>query len=167
MLTTHHDDLQTLLNATRPASILLIDPNPQALPDAYRASHPECRVHSLEGNLSCRLTTTGDRFDLGVVANTLEHMERRNAGILLARLRDFATRRFVALVPIGDDWEGQVSHWETVDLLSYGMTIMARYKLDGKPLHLYHYAIETYKTTPQWFNANHWAHPEQWKPRGS
>lgn len=163
MHTVHHKDLKILLETLRPASILLIDPNPDGLPSGYLSAHPSCQVIHLQENIIAQLKTLG-RFDLGVIANTLEHQDHKTAGIILARLRDLHTRRFVALVPIGDAWEGQRSYWQTADLLGYGMTIMARYRTDDKPLYLFHYAIETYKSTPDWFNAKHWAHPELWRP---
>lgn len=161
MHTAHHADITTLLEVAKPASILLIDPDPAGLPTAGLS--PGCRITRLEEDALEQLPTVG-RFDLGVVANTLEYLDRRSAGVLLAGLRDVHTRRFVALAPIGRDWQGLASYWETADFLGYGMTLMARYRLDGKPLHLYHYAIESYKATPEWFNSRHWAHPERWKP---
>lgn len=161
MHTAHHADLKTLMEVARPASVLLLDPNPEGLP--AEALPPACQVIRLEGNSPAQLLELG-RFDLGVVANTLEYLDRKTAGILVARLRDIHTRRFVVLAPIGQGWEGQASYWETTDFLGYGMTLLARYQVDGKPLHLYHYAIESYKTTPEWFNSKYWAHPERWKP---
>jgi len=161
MHAAHHADLKILLEVARPASILLLDPNPAGLP--AEALSPACQVTRLEGDIPAQLPELG-RFDLGVVANTLEYMHRKTAGILVARLRDIHTRRFVVLAPIGRVWEGQESYWETTDFLGYGMTLMAHYQVDGKPLHLYHYAIESYKTTPEWFNSKYWAHPERWKP---
>ncbi len=161
MFKTHHKDLITLLEVARPASILLVDPNPEGLP--VQAIPPNSQVTHLTGDLLKQLRTL-ERFDLGIVANTLEYRDRKTAGILLARLRDLHTRRFVALVPIGPGWEEHTSHWEIADFFGYGMTLMAQYQIDGKPLHLYHYAIESYKTTPEWFNSRYWAHPERWKP---
>ncbi|MDQ2695598.1 MAG: DUF6231 family protein [Pseudomonadota bacterium] len=164
MHTVHHDDLRTLLDACRPASVLLLDAGPGGLPGDWSAAHPDCRVTHLDaGNLPARLESL-ERFDLGVVANTLEHLDRRAAGRVLARLRDLQTRRFVALLPIGPAWQGQRSHWEIADLLAYGMTLLRRYRTDAGPLILFHYAIETYKSTPEWFNARHWAHPQNWRP---
>jgi hypothetical protein len=157
----HHADLKTLLEVARPASVLLIDPHPQGLP--ADAMPPACQVTRLEGDRLSLLQQLGC-FDLGVVANTLEYLDRKTAGILLARLRDLHTRRFVALAPLGRLWEGHASYWETTDFLGYGMTLMSGYQVDGKPLHLYHYAIQSYKTTPEWFNSKYWAHPERWKP---
>jgi hypothetical protein len=161
MHNVHHADLKTLLEVARPTSVLLIDSDLQGLP--VEAIPADCRVTRLEGDILAQLRPL-ERFDVGVVANTLEHLDRKTAGILLARLRDLHTRRFVALAPIGQHWEGHISHWETTDFLGYGMTLMTRYQVDGKPLHLYHYAIQSYKTTPDWFNSQYWAHPERWKP---
>jgi len=158
----HHKELATLLAVVKPASILLVDPNPEGLPAT--AVPAGCRVTRLQGDILAQLQQLGERHDLGVVANTLEHLDRRTAGMVLAQLRDLHTRRFVALIPIGNGWADQRRHWEIADLLGYGMTLMARYRMDGKPLHLYHYAIESYKITPDWFNSKHWAHPERWRP---
>ena len=163
MYTSHHKDLKILLEATQPASLLVIDPNPEGFPSSYRQIVPGCRIAHVEDNILQQLQTL-ERHDLGVIANTLEHLNRQTAGMVLARLRDLNTRRFIALVPIGNAWGNQTSYWETGDLLGYGMSLMARYRVDGRPLYLYHYAIESYKPTPDWFNSRHWAHPERWKP---
>ena len=159
MYTVHHADLQTLLVATRPVSLLLLDPHP----DAATVIPTGVELTRLDGDPLSQLPALG-RYDLAVVANTLERLDRKTAGILLAQLRDLYARRLVVLVPIGDAWEPQASHWEMSDLLGYGLSLMARYAVDGKALHLYHYAIESYKTTPDWFNSQFWAHPERWRP---
>jgi len=157
----HHKDLTTLLEVTQPHSVLLIDPDPALLPQ--QSVPAGCQITRLSDDILATLPELGC-FDLGVIANTLEHLERREAGELLARLRDVHTRRFIVLVPLGTEWANHRSYWQTADLLGYGMTIMARYQEADKPLHLYHYAIESYKTTPDWFNNQHWAHPERWRP---
>ncbi|MEE4378729.1 MAG: DUF6231 family protein [Candidatus Competibacteraceae bacterium] len=157
----HHKDLATLLEVARPRSVLLLDPTLESLPQSNVPA--SCQITRLSDDIFATLPELG-LFDLGIIANTLEHLERKEAGVLLARLRDVHTRRFVALVPLGKAWDNHRSHWHTADLLGYGMTVMARYREADKPLHLYHYAIESYKTTPNWFNNQHWAHPERWRP---
>jgi hypothetical protein len=163
MHTIHHRDLQTLLEVARPASLLLIDPDPSLLTLTQANLSKQRQLVYLDGDIVQQLHGL-ERFDLGIVANTLEHLDHKNAGRLLAMLRDLHTSRFVALLPMGNAWENQRSHWDMADLLGYGMTLMAHYKVAGRPLHLYHYAIESYKTRPDWFNSQHWAHPERWKP---
>lgn len=163
MHTAHHDDLGHLLEITRPNSILLIDPNPGALPPALLNHLPECQVTHLPVEHLSELQHL-QRHDLGILANTLEQLDRNMAGMLLARMRDCNSRRFVALVPMGDRWHNQISYWDLGDLLGYGLSVMARYQVDGKPLYLCQYAIETYKTTPDWLNSKFWANPERWSP---
>lgn len=159
MFTTHRADLTILLDVVRPASLLLIDPAAIEPPPVGA----DCRVTHLRAVDPVQLAAL-DRHDLGVVANTLERLDRKTGGLLLGRLRDLLTRRFVVLVPLGAGWEGLESRWEMADLLGYGMSLMVRYQENGWPLGLFHYAIESYKTTPEWFNSRHWAHPERWKP---
>lgn len=161
MHTVHHRDLQALLEVAHPTSLLLIDPDPTLLTQVNTSKQRQL-VYS-DGDIVQQLGSL-ERFDLGIVANTLEQLDKKTAGRVLAMLRDLYTSRFVALLPIGNNWENQQSHWEMADLLSYGMTLMAHYRVAGKTLHLYHYAIESYKTRPDWFNSQHWAHPERWKP---
>jgi len=97
MHSVHHNDLKILLKTTQPASLLLSDPNP--LPGDVLAACPNCQVTRVEGDILAQLDTLG-RFDLGIIANSLEHVDRKTAGRILARLRDVHTRRLVVLVPI-------------------------------------------------------------------
>jgi hypothetical protein len=162
--TVHHEDLKILLQTLQPRSVLLIDPNPGGLPPHVPAANTPRQVTRLTGNILPQLETL-ERHDLGIIANTLEHLDRKTAGIVLARLRDMQTKRFVALAPIGGSGaDNQASTWEATDFLAYGMTRMASYRIAGKLLHLYHYAIESYKITPEWLNSKNWAHPERWQP---
>lgn len=163
MLRHHHTDLTVLLETLQPSSLLLIDPDPEALPRDWQTQNPQCQVQRLHADSLGELAQLGC-YDLGIVANTLEHLPTQEATRLLARLRDLNTRRFVALVPLGTDWPDHHSHWQTSQLLAYGMVMMARYQDQGKALTLFHYNIRTYKTTPEWFNARNWAHPENWQP---
>ena len=106
MYNPYYADLKSLLEATRPSSLLLIDPSP--LPVDCLAVVPDCRVTHLRDDILPQLQTLG-HFDLGVVANILEYLDTKTAGILLSRLRDLHTHRFVALVPVGPGWTAR--HW--------------------------------------------------------
>ncbi|QKT04797.1 hypothetical protein HUS23_13740 [Ectothiorhodospiraceae bacterium 2226] len=161
MFTEHHPTLARLLDDIRPKTILVVDPHAEPLPSAAgtegaRITHvradPMSAVEGLE------------RFDFGVVANTLERLDAKAAGALLAGLRDLHSGRFVALAPIGAGWQGMASVWEENDLLAFGMTLMARYQVAQGPLALYHFNLADYKTTPDWLNSRYWAHPERWEP---
>ena len=54
MHTAHHADLKILLDVARPASILLLDPNPEGLPT--EALLPDCRVTNLEAQTVGRMS---------------------------------------------------------------------------------------------------------------
>lgn len=101
------------------------------------------------------------RFDFAFLSRTIEYLERREAMALLAHLRDCLGGRFSVLVPVGE-WPGHVSHWQDQELLALGLVRKAIYPRDHGELRLYAYDIAEYKTTPEWFNADYWAHPERW-----
>ena len=154
------DDLDTLLAASRADTVLLIDPH-QHLPSDWPGK--DYRVTRLDADAALALDTE-IRYDLAVVLQTVETLPYRRAINLLARLRDVNSRRLAAIVPIGDNWPDQTSHWRIDDLLGLGMSLLARYRIEDRALHLYHYTIDSYKPTPEWFNSRHWAHPENWQP---
>ncbi len=159
-------DVHTLLTASQPGSILVVGRDGEALVSEYVRQkeflNQSCRVEVLANNdLLTQLTNTG-RFDTGVVVNVIEHMEKKKAGQLLARLRDVHTPRFCLIVPIGTGWTGQRSTWEPNDLLGFGMSRVSRYSQDGKTVELYKYDIATYKKTPEWLNPSNWANPHLW-----
>ncbi|MGF1528483.1 MAG: DUF6231 family protein [Candidatus Competibacterales bacterium] len=162
MYTVHHGDLTQLFEALRPASVLWIDPFAGELPWPSKLT-PEPTVHRIDREPWEQLQVL-DRFALGIVANTLEYLDKRTAQLVLGRLRDVNTQRFVALVPLGVQGDHHKSQWERADLLSFGLNLMASYRVDDREVGLYHYAVKTYKTTPEWFNSRHWANPERWRP---
>lgn len=151
-------DLQGLLDAHRPRSVLVIGP---------------LEVEDLDDPSPRRITRMGQdelpkhldglgRYDLGIVVGTIEHMTRADAGRLIARLRDLHTRCFYVLVPTGPQWTSLTSTWEPGDMIAFGMTPAGHYEQDGKPLRLYKFDISDYKKTPDWLNPTHWANPRLW-----
>jgi hypothetical protein len=103
-----------------------------------------------------------ERYDICIVANTLERMDKASAGQLIARLRDLLTQRLFIVVPTGDGWPDLESNWEMADLIGFGMHLVADYELEGRHMQMYKFDLADYKQTPDWLNARHWAHPERW-----
>lgn len=98
----------------------------------------------------------GDRrFDLAIVADTLERLPDEAAAQLIGRLRDLHTQRFLALVPMG-------GVWTNTTMIAYGLKRCARFDADDTTYGLYRFNIYDYKETPDWLNARYWAHPERW-----
>jgi hypothetical protein len=103
-----------------------------------------------------------ERYDICIVATTLERMDKASAGQLIARLRDLLTQRLFIVVPTGDGWPDLESNWEMADLIGFGMHLVADYELEGRHMQMYKFDLADYKPTPDWLNARHWAHPERW-----
>jgi len=158
-------DIETLLNECRPASLLIIGSGADAAVDAYLAHNRvldrECQIHRAQPSPDPSLAT--ERWDMGIVTDTLEYLDKREAFRLLARLRDLYTERFCATVRIGDAWPDLKSRWSRNDLLAIGMSLVNSYDDgDGRSLQLCKYDIATYKATPRWLSPDNWANPELW-----
>ena len=97
---------------------------------------------------------TGRSYDLAVVAGALEELPPEQGAACLARLRDLLARRLVVIVPAGHPY------WDRDTLLGFGLEYRGRWRHEDHDLDLYVFDIEHYKTTPDWLNADHWAHPE-------
>ena len=92
----------------------------------------------------------------------LEHLTKREAGMLLASLRDVHAVQLFALVSIGKAWLNHQSFWENNDLIGFGMERVNVYAKNGLPLALLKFDLRTYKSTPEWLNSKYWARPELW-----
>ncbi len=162
MTTGIENDLSALLNTYHPRTVLVIGTEISPAVAAYQGNHPECRLtHVTVQNLP-REMNGPDHYDMGIIYNTLEYMDKAGAGQLIARLRDLHTTRFYAVLPINGQSQGQKTTWQTGDLIAYGMVLAGQYTDNGKQVHLYKFDINDYKKTPDWFNADHWANPELW-----
>ncbi len=162
MHTCIDSDLSGLLDTHQPRSVLVVGPEIPAAVGAYKNSHPDCTITHLKVTASCNDLNDLGHYDLGIISEALERMDKSDAGRLIAGLRDLHTSRFYAVVPIGGHWPGQRSSWEPSDLIAYGMGLAGQYSDGEKALHLYKFDINDYKKTPDWFNADHWANPELW-----
>jgi hypothetical protein len=162
MLADVRKTLEKYLRERRPESILSIGVDDPGLFDRYLAAHPEAIVHRLDAGALLGDTRDLPRFDLALVANTLERLDARQAGILISRLRDLHARRLLVLVPIGEGWPGSRSRWEPGDLLGFGMRRLAVYRTPQGPVHFYRFDLSDYKLTPEWLSPKDWANPEMW-----
>lgn len=158
-------DIETLLNECQPGSVLVVGGAADDTVDTYQAQKRqlgvECRVERITGD--ARLESLEQRYDMGIVTDTIEHMDKRDAILLLSRLRDLYTARFCVAVRMGDDWPDATSTWTRNELLGIGMMLVNSYRdVDGRDVHLYKYDIATYKPTPGWLNPDDWANPELW-----
>ena len=153
-------ELTSLVRQIAPQRLLLLGPCARRIVAEYLAAAPVCDL--IEFSDAGQFVSDSDaaRFDLGVVCGVIEHMELREAGVLIARLRDLLCQRLLLVVPIGEQWEHHRSQWQQPDLLAYGFTLLSSKQRDGRRVEVYGFDLATYKTTPDWLNAKYWAHPE-------
>ena len=172
MITPISDTLNQILFDHPPKSILCIgDGVHDALKD-FLAKYPQCTV--LEVNIfqlkNCQMDLTKiidwqdhkSNYDFGIIANTIEHLEKNDADHLLAQLRDLYSKKLLVVVPIGDQWHDHQSTWQNIDLLALGFVNKTKIRIAQKPVHIYAFDIASYKTTPDWLNNKYWANPELW-----
>lgn len=159
-------DIETLVSASPPDSVIVVGPTVEGVLDDYRAQRRllgrPCHLEFVDRDRIAELLPALGRFDAGIVFDTLEYLDKQCGGRLIARLRDLHTSRFCVLAAVGDNREDLRSRWTGADFLSYGMKLVNRYQTDDGMLHLYKYDIASYKSTPDWLNARNWANPELW-----
>lgn len=157
-------DLNAIITSTDPKRLLAVLPEDDALP--FDMSGRNTARHTL----TCT-RRSGDQitsapalrcYDLAIVVNTLELMDKKTGGNVIARLRDVYARGLYVAVSASADQPGIRSHWQHAELIAYGLRLVKRYTDDANPMDLYHYDIYDYKTTPDWLNPKHWANPDMW-----
>lgn len=164
MGTQDRQDLARRLESHRPASLLTIGPGAGALVADYRKAHPECAIAdldhhgTLDGGALLRELTNRGRFDFIVLRGVLERVDEDIGAHLIARMRDVHTRRFC--VALGGVDAGH--RWTAAELVAMGLTHWSSEGAGDAALEIFGFDLGTYKATPEWLNARHWAHPEHW-----
>lgn len=154
-------DIVQLIEEIAPENLLVIDlKEPHSL-ELHLRRHPQWKVRRIHGGDLLEEIASSGQHDVAVVCNTLEYLEKTQAGIVISRLRDLYSRRLLALVSVTPDQtrDSVQSKWQDAELIAFGMTQLATYP-DGR--HLYEYNILSYKNVPDWLNAKNWANPELW-----
>lgn len=118
-------------------------------------------LDAIESGDAFTATRSLGAFELVLVTDTVEHMDKPVAEQLLGSLRDLHAHHLFLLVPIGQAEADQRSLWMPGDLLALGMTRVGQYSCGAAQFQLYHFALETYKQVPDWLNSKYWAHPER------
>ncbi|GAB4288171.1 MAG: DUF6231 family protein [Thiohalomonadaceae bacterium] len=149
-------DLRQLLEHLQPRSVLCLGDSCDSTVLEYVAAAPGRLAQHL-----AELPETPGRFDLVIVADLLERLDKTRGTRLLARLRDLHGGRFLLILPGGLQAE-QSSPWDNNELLALGLILVGRYPATDGARYLYRFDLDDYKTTPDWLNSRFWAHPERW-----
>ncbi len=147
------------LEECRPQTLLALGAGAVVCASAYRGAHADNIVDM--GVASEALP--GARYDAAILIGYIEHMEKRAALALIARLRDTQAANLLVAAPTGPGRTGHTSHWAEQDFLALGMQAYQRLDCDAGAMILYRYNIRDYKQVPDWLNSNYWAHPERWE----
>jgi Family of unknown function (DUF6231) len=164
MVTQDLPDLTQRLEIHQPASLLAVGPRAGDLAAAYRSAHPECSIAYLDpdGTLGADMLLEAlarhQRFDFAIVRGVLERVDADTGAHLIARLRDVHSRRFCVVLGSGD----ADHHWQAAQLIAMGLSHWSSATVAEATLEVYGFDLGTYKATPDWLNARHWAHPEHW-----
>ena len=157
-------ELSRRLETRAPASVLAIGPQAKAPLSRYLDAHPECSVTHLDAHgtlggeaLLLELESRG-RFDFVILRNVLERIDAETGAHLIARLRDVHTRCFCVL--LGASPTGH--RWTPAELVAMGLSYWSTARLQDADVTIHGFDLGTYKATPDWLNARHWAHPEHW-----
>lgn len=148
--------LNDLLEQYRPGRLLVIGRGAQGLVSEYLRRHPECETTVLDP--AAAPSAQLGRFEMAVVSHVLEYFDRDTAQHLIARLRDVHAQRLIIALSTDDSVEA--SGLGKNDMLALGLVQVGTYENDGRAVNLYGFDIDTYKTTPDWLNADYWANPE-------
>ena len=156
-------DIETLLNASQPNSILAVGNDAAATLESYLQQRTfikrDCRVTTID---PLDTLTDIERHDAGVVVGAMETLSKIEGLRLLSRLRDILTGQFCVVLPIAPEHGDDENAWRANELLALGLTLVNQYPTEQQPLMMFKYDIATYKKTPDWFNAESWANPELW-----
>ncbi|WP_339843071.1 DUF6231 family protein [uncultured Halopseudomonas sp.] len=143
-----------ILDQCQPERLLCISSDSIPAVTAYIKEHPECElIETSQAPLPPELAN--QRYDLAIVADQLEQLDKRQGIELLAGLRNLSVSRMAVLVELSEAPE-----WDSNDFYGLAMQRDARFEKDERCLTLFTYDLAEYKTVPDWLNAKYWANPE-------
>jgi hypothetical protein len=139
--------LRDRLTAFAPHSVLMVGALPELDPQPALGGCAERWLNIAPAD-SRQLADSG-YWELALVGDALEALPKRDGELLLAGLRDLHARRSVVRL-------GHCPRWRDHDLIAFGFHRLAT-TVSG--VRYFGFDIATYKPTPDWLNADHWANP--------
>ncbi len=158
-------DIETLISAAQPKTLLWIGQRPEQLLNDYQAQAAvlghEVHITHLDERASQHALELRQRFDVAVFYNLPSNLDRSLTTQLISRLRDSLSAQFCVAIELDP------KTWQLTDMLALGLRKVADYSGDSETpkaaqAALFKYSISDYKRTPDWLNADNWANPEMW-----
>ncbi|HEB58715.1 MAG TPA: hypothetical protein ENJ01_05790 [Gammaproteobacteria bacterium] len=147
-------DVLRLTAQMKPASILVLGGECDLFNDYLHAS-PQSRILCVSHGDYMQGISALYRVDLAFISGVLGRMNKREAEILLAELRDVHAQRVIVV-----SRESEGAAWQECDFLAMGMYRIGSYVTDDDEINVYTFDLYDYKPTPDWLNSKDWAHPE-------
>nr|WP_314575300.1 DUF6231 family protein [uncultured Pseudomonas sp.] len=150
---TPQQAVAALLDRYAPKRLLLIGADSFPALQAFQEAHPDTELaKAAPGALPAELA--GQRFDLALVVDCLEHIPKRAGLELLGGIRNLNASRIAVLADM------KACGWQTTDFYSLALQASERFARDEQVLTLFTYDLREYKQVPDWLNAKFWANPE-------
>ncbi len=151
--------LAGILDSLQPDTLLIVSMNPIPALDAWCADNDCALTWIAELDPLAALADT-QRFDLVVIADQLEYMNRHSGEELLGLVRHLHSDAMLvlyqpALAP-------QKLRWQLSDFLGMGMRRQQQFSDGERSMSLYSYELDSYNFTRSWNNSRFWANPENW-----
>lgn len=140
-----------------PDNVLMIAASDHPLVAAVERARPDIALTRFGPSQVTQALPDSIVYELAVVCDALETLDKAAAERLLGRLRDVQAKAVLVATL------AQHSRtWAPTDFIAMGFK-RCRTLVDGADgWLLYRFNIYDYKDTPSWLNARHWANPEQW-----
>ncbi len=161
-------DIETLVNVSQAQRILLLGNCEPSFLDNYIQQkallNQNCELTYIASHEIESLWKLNQRFDVAIVINLFEHIEKSKGMQVLSRLRDVLSPQYCICLPLSS--AAKPDSWHLTDLFSFALSRVSNYQIevDGKAMELglFKYNINDYKKTPDWLNADNWANPQMW-----
>ena len=135
---TPQQALAALLARYAPQRLLLVGASQLPAVDAFLAAHPDCELfHADAGALPAELA--GQRYDLALLADCLEHLPRREAQQLVGGIRNLNSSRVAVLVDL------DAAQAQDADFYALAMQASERFQRDAQVITLFTYDLHEYK----------------------
>jgi hypothetical protein len=157
-------DIETLVNVAQAERILVLGDCDASFLNDYVTqkailNHRIAVVHLAAADIQ-QLWQQDQRYDVAIVVDLFEHIDKGLAMQVLSRLRDVSCPQYCICLPLSQQQSD--SEWHLIDLFSFALSKVASYKQGGIEYGLFKYNIRDYKKTPDWLNSDNWANPQMW-----
>ncbi|NNA14358.1 DUF6231 family protein [Pseudomonas lundensis] len=150
---TPQQALAALLDRYAPQRLLVVGASQFPALHAFQQAHPDALIsRAAPGALP--EDVAGQRFDLALVVDCLEHMPKKAGLELLGGIRNLNASRLAVLADL------TACDWKETDFFALALQNNESFQRDDQILTLFTYDLREYKDVPDWLNARFWANPE-------